>query len=86
MEDKGGQTGGAGRVVERGAAPASDTIPRSTGAEGGREGAGTGAEKRLRDALADALVGAQAAAAEGGRRKMARLGGNVAETREGCTR
>ena len=29
--------------------------------------------KRLRDALADAVVGAQAAAAEGGRRKTARL-------------
>ena len=37
--------------------------------------------KRLRDALADAVVGAQAAAAEGGRRKTARLGGGVAETR-----
>ena len=39
--------------------------------------------KRLRDALADAVVGAQAAAAEGGRRKTARLVGNVAETRAG---
>ena len=33
--------------------------------------------KRLRDAMADAVVVAQAAAAEGGRRKTARLGGEV---------
>ena len=33
--------------------------------------------------MADAVVGAQAAAAEGGRRKMARMGGEVAGTRAG---
>ena len=33
--------------------------------------------KRLRDAMADAVVVAQAAAADGGRRKTARLGGEV---------
>ena len=45
-------------------------------------GRGRGREReRLREELADAAVGAQAAAAEGGRRKTARLGGNVAETR-----
>ena len=50
---------------------------RAAGRARGRE------RKRLREALADAVVGAQAAAAEGGRRKTARLGGNVAETRAG---
>ena len=50
---------------------------RAAGRVRGRE------RKRLRDALADAVVGAQAAAAEGGRRKTARLVGNVAETRAG---
>ena len=39
--------------------------------------------KRLRDAMADVVVGAQVAAAEGGRRKTARLGGEVAGTRAG---
>ena len=50
----------------------------------GRARPGAGAEAaRLREALADAVVGAQAAAAEGGRRKTARLGGEAARTRAG---
>jgi len=50
---------------------------RTLGRARGRE------RKRLREALADAVVGAQAAAAEGGRRKTARLGGEAARTRAG---
>ena len=51
----------------------------------GAAGRGRGREReRLREELADApAVGAQAAAVEGGRRKTARLGVNVAETRAG---
>ena len=50
---------------------------RALGKERGRE------RKRLRDAIADAVVGAQAVAAEGGRCKTARMGGEVARTRAG---
>ena len=77
--------GGAGRVVERGAASAGAV--RARVARGIRAlGRTRGQErKRLRDAIADAVVGAhsEAAAAEGGRRKTARLGGEVAGTRAG---
>ena len=68
-------------MVERGAVPTSGT--RAGYSKGLRAaGRGRGREReRLREELADAAVGAQAAAAEGGRRKTARLGGNVAETR-----
>ena len=51
---------------------------RALGKERGQE------RKRLRDAMVDAVVGAQAAAAEGGRRKTARLGGDLARTRAGA--
>ena len=39
--------------------------------------------KQLWDAMVDAVVGAQVAAAEEGRRKTARMGGEVAGTRVG---
>ena len=70
-------------MVRRGATPAGGI--RARVARGLRAlGRTRGQErKRLRDAMADAVVGAQAAAAEGGRRKTARLGGEVAGTRAG---
>ena len=50
---------------------------RALGKKRGKE------RKRLWDAVADAVVGVQAAAAEGGRRKTARMGGEMAGTRAG---